>query len=441
MNDTKELIRALWTKTADMVRRKKKTVTIAIAALVLIVGSMTLNGMKTEQNHAAHEEETGVHADEHDGHADEHSDHRDEDGDHGELSIVKLSEEAQKASGIEVREAVLEPLTAPIEATAVIELNADRVAKISARTSGRLVKIVASQGDVVKTGQALAWFDSPELGLAWAEYAKAKGRTGFARKNLQREETLFEKKISPEKDVMRARQELAEAEADFAFANEKFHLLGIDIAQFEKNHEGDQHPLVAVSSPIRGSVIERAATQGEVVSPDKTLFTVADLSKLWVIIDIYEKDLRRVLPGMAVKVTTTAYPDRSFPGVISFIDDVMDEKSRLIKARVVVENSNRMLKPGMFAAVTIEVKGMQTEKAIMMPEEAVFLDGAQNYVFIRTAPEEFEMREITVGRTLGSRLEVIRGLKKGESVAVKGAFILKSELKKGELVDEHGHGE
>ena len=217
-------------------------------------------------------------------------------------------------------------------------------------------------------------------------------------------------------------------------------MLGIDIDKFDNRHEGDQHPLIAIASPINGSVIERTATQGEVVSPDKTLFTVADLSALWVVIDIYEKDLGRLRTGTAVKVRTTAYPDRNFKGVISYIGDVMDEKTRTVKARVVVENAGRLLKPGMFATVMIDAKGVQTEKAIMVPEEAVFLDGSKNYVFIQTAPDEFDMREIAVGRTLGKRLEVIRGLKTGEPVAVKGAFILKSELKKGELVDEHGHG-
>ncbi len=224
--------------------------------------------------------------------------------------------------------AALEPFSAPIEATAAIELDGDRVAKISARTSGRLVKIAASQGDAVKTGQALAWFDSPELGQALAEYAKAKGRADLARKNLEREETLFSKKISPEKDVIRARQELAEAEADLTFANEKFHLLGIDVEQFGNKQGGNQHPLIAVTSPISGSVIERAATQGEVVGPEKPLFTVADLSKLWVIIDIYEKDLGRIKSGTAVKVSTTAYAEKSFRGFISYLGEVMDEKTQ-----------------------------------------------------------------------------------------------------------------
>jgi len=415
MNAAKELIRDIWIKLEVTVRRNKKATAFSVAALALIVVSLTLYGIKEKPDHAAD---------------------ADKDSAHAESSVVHLSEESQKASGIEVLAAVLEPFSAPIEATAVIELNSDRVAKISARTSGRLVKISASQGDAVKTGQALAWFDSPELGQALAEYAKAKGRTELARKSLQREETLFEKKISPEKDVIRARQELAEAEADFSFAHEKFHLLGIDIDQFEKRQAGDQHPLIAVTSPISGSVIERAATQGEVVSPDKTLFTVADLSKLWVIIDIYEKDLGRVRAGTAVKVSTTAYAEKGFPGTISYFGEVMDEKTRTVKARVVVENANRLLKPGMFATVTIDAKSAQTQKAILVPDEAVLMDGEERFVFVRTGPDTFEKKEIKPGRIFGKRVEVVEGLVAGDQVVVQGAFTLKSELKKDELAEE-----
>jgi cobalt-zinc-cadmium efflux system membrane fusion protein len=420
---TKEIIRERWGTLKDTVRRNKKTAFAAFGAAALILAVLFIYGLTVTKEHG--EEQV------------KEADHKEDE--HTETAVVHLSEEAQKASGIEVLATVQEPFSAPIEATAAIELNGDRVAKISPRTSGKLVKLVAAQGDAVLAGQAMAWFDSPELGQAWADYVKSRGRVEVARKNLQREETLFAKKISPEKDVIKAKQDLSDAEADHAFAHEKFHLLGIDIDQFEKQHKGDQHPLIAVTSPISGSVIERAATQGEVVNPDKPLFTVSDLSKLWVIIDIYEKDLSRVRAGTAVKVSTTAYADKTFRGIISYIGEVMDEKTRTVKARVVVENTNRLLKPGMFATVLIEAAG-GTERLITVPEEAVFLDGTKNYVFIQTAPEKFEMREIALGRTLGKRLEVIRGLNNGEPVAVKGAFILKSELKKGELVDEHGHG-
>jgi cobalt-zinc-cadmium efflux system membrane fusion protein len=428
MNGAQELIRNIGKTLTDATGRKK-TALAAIGAVALMLAVLSFYGLTVTREHGEEQVKEAAHRE---------AGHREDE--HEEAAVVHLSEEAQKASGVEVMNAALEPFSAPIEATAAIELNGDRVAKISARTSGRLVKITASQGDAVKAGQALAWFDSPELGQAWAEYAKAKGRTDLARKNLEREETLFSKKISPEKDVIRARQELADAEADFTFANEKFHLLGIDVEHFEKKQAGDQHPLIAVTSPISGSVIERTATQGEVVNPEKPLFTVADLSRLWVVIDIYEKDLGRMKSGTAVNVSTTAYAEKSFRGFISYIGEVMDEKTRTVKARVEVENANRLLKPGMFATVTIDAKGVQRSTAIMIPEEAVFLDGSRNYVFIQTAPDKFEMREIAAGRTLGNRLEVIRGLNKGEPVAVKGAFILKSELKKGELVDEHGHG-
>lgn len=429
MSGAKELIREIWSTIEDTARRNKKAALISAGAIVLVVAALSFYVSTASKEHNKGQVKEAAHRE------DEHK-----EGEHGEETVVHLSKEAQKASGVEVMAAALEPFSAPIEATAAIELDGDRVAKISARTSGRLVKIAASQGDAVKTGQALAWFDSPELGQAWAEYAKSKGRAELARKNLEREETLFSKKISPEKDLIRARQELAEAEADLSFAHEKFHLLGIDVEQFGNKKGGDQHPLIAVTSPISGSVIERTATQGEVVSPEKQLFIVADLSKLWVIIDVYEKDLGRIKTGTAVKVSTTAYGEKSFRGFISYLGDVMDEKTRTVKARVEVENANRLLKPGMFATVTIDAKGAQMEKAILLPEEAVFLDGSRNYIFIQTAPEKFEMREITAGRTLGKRLEVPRGIKQGELVAVKGAFILKSELKKGELVDEHGHG-
>src|SRR5512147_403633 len=284
----KKLFRQAWNWMTAITEQRKNASIIAAGFLVAAAVALSFHGGGANRKQA----ETG----------------HDEGDHHAEQSVVKLSQEAQKAAGITTRTAALELFSAPIEATAVVELNGDKVAKVSARTSGRLVKITASLGDAVKANQPLAYFDSPELGQAWAEYSKAKGRVEASRKSVAREETLFAKKISPEKDVIRARQELAEAEADLSFAHEKFHLLGVDIDGFVMKCEGEhQHPLIAISSPISGTVIERTATQDEVVGPEKTIFTVADLSSLWVIIDIYEKDLGRVRQGTPVKVVTAAY--------------------------------------------------------------------------------------------------------------------------------------
>lgn len=357
----------------------------------------------------------------------EEKNHKEEQG------IVTLSQEMQKSSGIEVKAVVREEAAVPLAATAVIEMNMDRTAKISSRVSGKAIKIVAAQGDRIKAGQVLAYLDSVELDQIWADYRKAQGKVELARRNLQREETLFQKKISPEKDVLKARQELNETEADMNLAVERFRLVGVDAAQFAATKGNGSHPLIPVASPVGGIVIEKVVTQGEVVSPEKTLFTVADLSTLWVVIDVYEKDMSRLRVGTGVKVSVTAFPDKVFKGKLSYIADVVDEKTRTEKARVTIDNTSGLLKSGMFASVLVETRQGGGERVIAVPEEAVQIEGVARYVFVRVSPDKFARRDIETGRSLGKSLEVTRGLKEGEVVAVKGAFILKSELKKGEL--------
>lgn len=348
-----------------------------------------------------------------------------------EHGIVTLSTEMQKSSGIEVQQVAIAEAAVPLSATALIEMNMDRTAKIGPRVTGKAVKIIVSQGDRVKAGQALAYLDSVELDQIWSDYRKAQGKVELARRNLQREETLFQKKISPEKDVLAARQDVAEAEADINFAQDRFRLLGVDVTQFTSSK--GSHPLVPVSSQVSGVVIEKAVTLGEVVNPDKTLFLVADLSTLWVAIDVYEKDMSRLRIGTGVKVSVTAFPGRIFKGKVSYIADVVDEKTRTEKARVTVDNASGLLKPGMFATVLTDARNVGTERLIAVPEEAVQIDGKARYVFVQISPDKFARRDIEIGRTLGKKLEVTAGLKEGDAFAVKGAFILKSELKKGEL--------
>jgi len=347
--------------------------------------------------------------------------------------MVVLSQDMQKSSGIEVRPVSLEEAAIPLSATAVIEMNMDRTSKISPRVTGKAVRINVSQGDRVKAGQVLAYLDSVELDQIWSEYRKAQGKVKLAERSLQREETLFQKKISPEKDVLKARQELDEAEADINFAQERFRLVGVDVAQFAATRGNGSHPLVPVASPVGGIVIEKTVTRGEVVNPEKTLFLVADLSTLWVAIDVYEKDVSRFRVGTGVKVSVTAFPDKIFKGKISYVADVVDEKTRTEKARVTIDNASGLLKPGMFASVLIETKNATGERLIAVPEEAVQIEGAARYVFVQVAPDKFARRDIEIGRTLGKNLEVTAGLKEGEVFAVSGTFILKSELKKGEL--------
>jgi len=395
---------------------------IVLGAAVLVTGCGKKEAAKEEKQAAVEEKKEAGHGGEHGG------EHENE-----EPGVVTLSSEKQRSSGIEVKQVAREDTAVPLSATAAIEMNMERSAKISPRVAGKVGRIIASQGDRVKAGQALAYLDSVELDQTWADYLKAQGKVELARKNFQREETLFEKKVSPEKDVLKAKQELGEAEADLNLAKERFRLLGVNVSQFESSKGNGNHPLIPVTSPVSGVVIEKTVTQGEVVNSEKTLFTVADLSTLWVVIDVYEKDSSRLSLGTGVKVSVTAFPEKTFRGKIAYIGAVVDEKTRTEKARVTIDNSSGLLKPGMFATVLIEATSGGTERLIAVPEEAVLIDGTKRYVFIQTAPDKFKRREIVAGRTFGNRLEVTSGLKEGETVAVKGSFILKSELKKGEL--------
>jgi len=350
-----------------------------------------------------------------------------------EHGVVTLSQDIQKSSGIEVRPVALEAASVPYSATAAIEMNMDRAAKINPRVTGKAVKIIASQGDRVKAGQVLAYIDSVELDQIWSDYRKAQGKVELARKSREREETLFQKKISPEKDVLKARQELQEAEADIYLARERFRLAGVDVTQFTAAQGNGSHPLIPIASPVSGVVIEKAVTQGEVVNPEKILFMVADLATLWVVIDVYEKDMSRLKVGSSVKVSVTALPGKTFKGKISYVSAIVDEKTRTEKARVTIDNASGLLKPGMFAVVIAETTSGGTERLIAVPEEAVQIEGALRYVFVQISPDKFKRRDVETGRTLGKNLEITAGLKEGEAIAVRGGFTLKSELKKGEL--------
>ena len=363
-------------------------------------------------------------------------------GDQGkdEHDTVILSAEKQKMAGIEVRPLALEPVSAPLSATAVIELNADKVSKVSSRVSGKIIRLTVTQGQWVRAGQPLARMDTVDLDQAWSEYIKGKSKQELAAKTLQREEILFAKGVCPEKDVLKARQELSEAEADLTLAKEKFRLLGVDVARVElqKSNGLKGHPLISISSPLSGVITEKSVTQGEMVGPEKVLFTVADLSTLWVLTHFYEKDIRFLKAGMGVKISVAAFPDRDFTGVISYIGDVLDEKSRTVTARVTIPNGGGLLKPGMFATVLIDTRTSEKQKLLALPEEAVVIDGPAHYVFVQSAPGKFKKTDIKTGRALGKKVEILEGLKEGDPVVTKGTFTLKSELKKETLhADEH----
>jgi len=382
-----------------------------------------------EHKEAGHKEETAG------GHKEEKEGHEGHD-EHGEPGIVRMTAEMQKQNGVVIAPVKKLQLDGVISATGKVEANADRIAHVSPRISGKIVAVKASLGDSVAAGQALATLDSVELGEALNRYHQSKTKLALARSNMDRVRNLVEKKIAARKDIFQAETDFKTAQTELHTDEDRLSLYGVTTSDLKG--ENRKKPLLPVRSPIGGIITEKHAIVGELSDPSKSLYTVADLSSVWVLVDINEKDLAKVRKGQAAIVTVGAFPDLKLRGRITYIADLVDEATRTVKARIVVVNPGRKLKPQMFATVELALS-VDAPPVVAISEDALQdLDG-KKVVFFAENETEFAARTVQTGRVTGGMIEIVSGLKEGDRYAVKGAFILKSEVKKGELVDEHGH--
>lgn len=320
--------------------------------------------------------------------------------------------------------------SAQLAVTGSITYDQARVSHIGPRTEGRIVTLRAEPGTRVRTGAVLAILESPEVGALRADLHEAERLVEIAREHYERERRLESQGISSRRELLDAEAELRRQQASLLRAGERLRALGAG------NGDGGQFPL---TSPFGGVVVEMHATRGEVVGPSDQLFTVADLSRVWIELDIYERDLGRVAIGQPVTVTTSAYGSRVFPGTIVYIGSVVSPEKRTVQARVEVPNADGALKPGMFARAEIAVDGSDAARAAV-PEGAVQMLEGRTVVFVPgEEPGEFRATDVTTGETLpGNRIRIVAGLDPGQRIVVAGGFLLRSELAEGEI-GEHGH--
>lgn len=321
--------------------------------------------------------------------------------------------------------------TTSLPVTGTITYDANRVSHVGSRIEGRIVRLSADIGANVTNGQTLAILESPEIGQLRADEQEAVALVEIARENFERERRLEAQGISSRKELLDAEADLRRAEAALNGTRQKLNVLGAG------EGEGGRHPLTA---PFRGVVVARHASLGEMASPSDQLFTVADLDRLWIELDIYERDLSRVRSGQKVEVTTAAYPGRDFPGEIAYVGDILDPERRTIRVRVEIPNIDRVLRPGMFATANIQVDRAGVPMAVI-PEEALQEVEGRTVVFVPgDRAGEFRAWPIEVGgRADGGRIIVLSGLEAGDLVVGTGAFALRSELARNEI-GEAGHG-
>lgn len=351
------------------------------------------------------------------------------DSKHGASETVQLDTAGMRLAGIRVDTAST-ITTNGLSVTGTIAYDADRVSHIGARTDGRILRVQAALGARVGAGQTLALLESPAVGQLRAQEREAEELRGIARENFAREQRLADQGISSRKELLSAEADLRRTEAALRSAEAQLAALGAG------HGTGGQFGLTA---PFNGVVVARDASLGEMVGPTDTLFTVADLSRVWIELNVFERDLGRVRVGQSVAVTVTAYPGRSFPGNIVYLGAVLDAARRTIPARVEVPNASGALKPGMFASASIQVGGAGAP-TVVVPQDAVQEVDGKSVVFVPGERlGEFRTVRVEVGETLGdNRVTILSGLVSGARIVVSGAFALRSELAKSEI-GEGGH--
>ena len=352
---------------------------------------------------------------------------------------VTIAAEAIATTGVEVTPAAVHAIGSELRVTAVIRPNENRLAHVSPPIPGRAIEVKAVLGSVVRAGQPLALLDSLELGEKKSAFLQSRTNLEVARRNADREARLFRQRISSEKEYLEAKGEFERSDAAFKAAREVLHLVGLTDADLQHvTWGGSDHPLshFPIIAPFGGTVIEQHITLGELVTPADKPYAIADLGTLWILLDIYEKDIARVTAGTPAQVQVDAYPTEHFPGRITYVSNVLDEQTRTAQARVELGNADGRLRPGMFATAEIQRPTAEQRAVVVVPENAVQRVHERSVVFVEEAPGTYLARTVTLGARMVGQVEITAGVTAGEPVVTAGGFTLKSVLLQDELAGD-----
>ena len=315
------------------------------------------------------------------------------------------------------------------EFPATVQANQNELAEVTTLIRGRVVKVHVDVGQDVKKGALLAMLHSVDLGVAEGEYLKAEAKLEEAERSHVRAKELYENKAVSLAELQRREAARKAARAEARETKNRLELLGVPREEIDRlDRENTIKADVPLRAPFDGRVITRNITRGEVVETDQTLFTVANLTDVWVIGNVPEKDVQFIRKDQSVNVVLAAYPHAIFTGTITYIGDVLDPATRTMRLRVTVSNPDRLLKPEMFAIVM--VYGVSSEDALSVPLAAVQDGPVGKMVFVQWEPGAFEARTVKLGNEEGDVVRVLEGVKAGEQVVTKGSFVLKSEMER-----------
>jgi membrane fusion protein, copper/silver efflux system len=322
-----------------------------------------------------------------------------------EVVPLDLSEQRVQLIGMRTARVVRAPVAPQLRTVGYVAPTESGLASVQTRFSGWIQELhVRETGQPVKRGQLLARAYSPELLAAQQELLNAKRWVG---------------------EPSGATQPAGAPSSLLASAQSRLALLGMDpkeIAEVERS--GELHRLIEIRSPASGYISQKNVLEGLYVQPGTQLFEIADLSKVWVIAEIFEHDAGRVRVGQRATLELTAYPGESFPGRLQFLYPALDVNTRTLRARIEFKNPGLRLRPGMYGDLVLEAPAAS---GLMIPREAVVDTGTHQYVFVARGGGHFEPRAVRVGARSEAGVQVLDGLAEGETVVTTGNFLIDSE--------------
>ncbi|MGH9932642.1 MAG: efflux RND transporter periplasmic adaptor subunit [Pyrinomonadaceae bacterium] len=348
-------------------------------------------------------------------------------------STVTLSPQTAQNAGIKV-EPVGEQLVATgtgagALATGTVQANTYRSTPVVSLVGGIVRRVNAELGQSVRQGQTMAVVFSDDLAMAQSKYLTAVADLEEHHKHHTRTMKLVEIGAASREEVEQATTLLRTAEAEVASQRQRLLLLGLAPQRVNQLNSSSQvSSEVSLPAPVSGSVISRTANPGEVIQADKEILRIADLSSVWVIGQVYEKDLGSVRVGSGASITSEAYPGRVFRGRVSYVDPTLDTATRTGQVRIELANPGQTLKIGMYVNVAFGATGAAEKTAPTIPASAVQNLNGQQVVFVATNdPNVFVMRPVRVGLESNGRYQVLEGLNAGDRVVTEGSFLLRAE--------------
>ena len=406
--------------------RKQLVAIVLIVVLGLGAGAMILRSQPGGAPADEHAHEHGHGEAESHAHEEEEGHKGKEEGAHKDEGKIALSDAQVQAAGIALENSAPATLRQVLQFPGEIRFNEDRTAHVVPRVAGVVERVSADLGQQVRKGQVLAVIASAAVSEQRSELGTAQKRLELARSTYAREKKLWEEKISPEQDVLQARQALREAEIAVANAGQKLQALGAPASAASLGR-------YELRAPFDGMVVEKHIALGEAVKEDTNVFTVSDLSTVWAEMNIGASDLPRVRVGEKVTVRASAF-DAEAAGTVAYVGSLIGEQTRTARARVTLPNPQLAWRPGLF--VNVEVVAGEVAAPVTVATDALQTVDGKPSVFVKV-DGGFVARPVQTGRSDGRRTEIVSGLEPGTAHAAAGSFIVKSEQGKGSATHTH----